>query len=239
MKKIFTVVNDNGEKYEDHDWFPICAFESENKANEMANFLNKKKEMFNRRLERVKSKTYCDYNAIDKIKSEEDSFLCYGSDEPYLSSHFPDEYFRSGILDILDSDDNKEKEELTIYENFYCNNDVLAMEAVFNARQADNKEKELTIYENFSARCFKTSIEKITNFFVNLNTELLLFGSKKSLKEILIDFYNEFNIPVPTSIYCLSFHENEFPSFYNINKCTTLFLNGSSINMAIDFSKYE
>ena len=33
MKKIFTVVIDNGEEYEDHDWFPICAFESENEAN--------------------------------------------------------------------------------------------------------------------------------------------------------------------------------------------------------------
>ena len=103
MKKIFIVVIDNGEEYEDHDWFPICAFESENKANEMANFLNKKKEEFNRRLERERARPICDYNAIDKIKSEEDSFLCYGSDEPYLSSHFPDEYFLSGSLDILDA----------------------------------------------------------------------------------------------------------------------------------------
>lgn len=29
MKKIFIVVIDNGEEYEDHDWFPICAFEKE------------------------------------------------------------------------------------------------------------------------------------------------------------------------------------------------------------------
>ena len=109
MKKIFIVVIDNGEEYEDHDWFPICAFESENKANEMANFLNKKKEEFNRRLERERARPICDYNAIDKIKSEEDSFLCYGSDEPYLSSHFPDEYFLYGSLDILDAKNREEK----------------------------------------------------------------------------------------------------------------------------------
>ena len=127
MKKIFIVVIDNGEEYEDHDWFPICAFESENKANEMANFLNKKKEEFNRRLERVRARPICDYNAIDKIKSEEDSFRCYGSDKPYLSSNFPDESFRSGSLDILDAALN------TASVSEYCDNDVLATEAAFNA----------------------------------------------------------------------------------------------------------